>query len=140
MTKLARLALLAAAVAALAAPAANASSSQVNLTFDKTATGPGEWQGTIAGDLAGTLTTELLDVHTTGVVWHVTFDWIIDAGPSSFTAHLDGVLNTKTGAVVMNGTVVAGAWFGAQVHEEGQLVNPTTSEFVGSMRVMTRSA
>jgi hypothetical protein len=137
-----RLALLVCAVAALAVPAASASASPfpVTLTFDKTATGPTEWKGTIGGDLTGTLTTELRDVRVVGPIWFVTFDWIIDAGPSSFTARLDGILNTKTGGVLMTGRVVAGRWLGAPVIEEGQLVNPATSEFAGTIRVFAWSA
>jgi hypothetical protein len=55
-------------------------------------------------------------------------------------ARLDAVLSTKTGAVVINDTVVVGTWLGAQVREEVRLVNPATSEFVGSIRVTSRSA
>src|SRR5215471_6489526 len=110
MNKLARLALLVCAVVAVAAPAASASNAPVRLSFDKSSTGPGVWQGTVSGDVDGSLTTVLLDRTVTGAVWHVTFDWIISAGASSFTARLDGVLNTKTGGVVMNGNVISGAW------------------------------
>jgi hypothetical protein len=140
MNKLARLALLACAVVAVAVPAASASNAPIRLSFDKSSTGPGVWQGTVSGDVDGTLMTVLLDRKVTGAVWHVTFDWIISAGPSSFTARLDGVLNTKTGGVVMNGNVISGAWLGAQVHEEGQLVDPVALEFVGSIRVMPATA
>ena len=63
-------------------PVAGASSAPVRLTFDKVATGPG--------------------------VWH--------------------------------GTVVSGYLRGAQVHEEGQLVNPATIEFAGSIRLMPATA
>ena len=70
----------------------------------------------------------------------VTFDWIITAGAESFTAHLSGVLNTQTGAVVMNGTVVDGFLRGAQVHEVGQLVNPAALGFEGTISVMPSTA
>jgi hypothetical protein len=66
----------------------------------------------------------------------VTFDWIIDAGERSFVADLRGTLNTNTGRVVMNGTVVEGWLLGARVHEQGQLVDPETLRFVGQIRVM----
>ena len=128
------------ALVASAIPVAGASSAPVRLTFDKVATGPGVWHGTVAGDIDGGLTTDLLSLDTTGPIWHVTFDWVIDAGPSSFTARLSGVLNTTTGGVVMDGTVVSGYLLGAQVHEEGQLVNPATIEFAGSIRLMPATA
>jgi hypothetical protein len=134
------------AAVALAVPAANASNAPVRLTFDKTAVASGVWQGTVSGDVTGGLTTKLLPRDDmlardeTGPILHVTFDWIVDAGPSSFTARLSGILNTQTGAVVMNGNVIAGAWLGAEVHEEGQLVNPVTSQFTGSIRVMPATA
>jgi hypothetical protein len=128
--------------AAFACPAAHASNAPVRLTFDKSLVGAGVWQGTVSGDVDGGLTTKLLTLDVTGSIWHVTFDWIIDAGSSSFTARLSGTLNTKTGGVVMNGNVISGAWLGAQVHEEGQLVNPdpTVLEFVGSIRLMPATA
>jgi hypothetical protein len=128
------------ACAALLAPTAAQAKSPVNLTFDKSSSGPGTWQGTVSGDITGDLTTVLRDVRVTGKVWHVEFDWIVSAGSQSFTARLDGVLNTKTGAVVMNGRVIEGYLQGARVHEEGQLIDPTSLHFVGSIRIMPDSA
>jgi hypothetical protein len=40
----------------------------------------------------------------------------------------------------MNGTVVDGFLQGAQVHEEGQLVNAATLRFEGTIRVMPATA
>jgi hypothetical protein len=139
MRKLVLITLVLSALAA-AAPAANASSAPVRLSFDKVAVEPGVWEGTVAGDIDGALTTRLLSNDIRGPVWHVTFDWIIDAGAQSFTARLSGVLNTRTGKVVMNGNVISGYLLGAQVHEAGQLVNPATLEFAGSIRVMPATA
>lgn len=120
-------------------PAA-AASDPVRLTFDKHQVAPGVWQGTVSGDITGALTTKLLSLEVTGSIWQVTFDWIVEAGSSSFTARLDGTLNTTTGAVVMDGTVTEGHLLGARVHEEGQLVDPTTLEFVGSIQIMPATA
>ena len=64
----------------------------------------------------------------------------IDAGAESFTAHLSGVLNNVTGSVVMDGTVVDGFLEGAQVHEQGHLVNAETLRFEGTIRVMPATA
>jgi tetratricopeptide (TPR) repeat protein len=73
---------------------------------------------------------------------HVEFDWIIDADDDAydFTARLSGILNTRTGSVVMNGAVVEGWLLGARVHEEGQLVDPATLGFEGSIRLMPATA
>jgi hypothetical protein len=112
-----------------------AASDPVRLTFDKAAVAAGVWEGTISGDIEATLQTVLLTVDETGPIWHVTFDWIISSGERSFTARLDGVLNTQTGAVVMDGSVTDGYLLGARVHETGKLVDSSTSRFTGSITV-----
>lgn len=114
----------------------------VRLTFDKTLVDPaGVWQGTIGGDVDGDLTTVLTALEVSGAIWLVEFDWIVDTDDEqSFTAHLSGILNTNTGKVVMNGTVVEGWLLGAQVHEEGQLVDAQTLQFQGTIRIMPQSA
>jgi hypothetical protein len=125
-------------VGAVGASSASAESAPVRLTFDKSIVDPtaGVWEGTTDGDVAGALRTELRSLQVTGTIWHVTFDWIVTAGPQSFTARLSGILNTATGAVVMNGTVIDGWLEGAQVHETGQLVDPAVLRFQGSIRLM----
>jgi hypothetical protein len=125
-----------------AAPAGAAA--PLALTFEKAAVAPGVWEGTVSGDVNGGLTTFLTgctgpDPYS-GRIWHVEFDWIITAGAESFTARLSGILDTQTGQVVMNGTVVDGFLQGAQVHEEGQLVDAATLRFEGSISVMPSSA
>lgn len=116
----------------------------LSLTFEKEAVGVGVWEGSVSGGVDGDLRTVLTACtgpnSCSGTVWHVEFDWIIDAGAQSFTARLRGVLNTATGAVVMNGTVVDGYLQGAQVHEEGQLVDAATLRFEGSIQVMPATA
>jgi hypothetical protein len=112
---------------------AHATSDPVRMSFDKAAVADGIWEGAVSGDIEGTLRTELLGLEETGPIWHVTFDWIIESGECSFTARLDGVLNTRTGAVVMDGTVTQGCLLGARVHETGQLVDAATSRFAGSI-------
>ena len=121
---------------------AGSAAAPLNLTFDKTAVDPaGVWQGTVGGDLDGELTTVLTALEVNGPIWLVEFDWIVDTGDAqSFTAHLSGILNTETGQVVMNGTIVDGWLLGAQVHEEGQLVDAQTLQFQGTIRIMPQSA
>jgi hypothetical protein len=131
-------------VGVLLLPLAGNASPPVQLTFEKQAVGPGMWEGTVSGDIEGDLTTVLTAClgpnPCQGTVWRVQFDWIIDAGDRSFTAHLTGTLNTVTGRVVMNGTVVDGYLEGARVHEEGKLVDPATLGFEGIIRVFPDTA
>ena len=119
---------------------AGVSTTAVELSFDKTAFADGVWQGTVDGDITGTLETRLTERRISGPIWHVRFDWTITAGDQSFVADLRGTLNNNTGAVVMNGTVVEGYLLGARVHEEGQLVDAATLQFQGSIQVMPATA
>jgi hypothetical protein len=112
----------------------------LELSFDKTAVAEGFWQGTVDGDISGTLTTVLTDVQVNEEIWDVRFDWIIIAGDQSFVADLSGTLNNETGAVEMDGTVVLGYLLGAEVHEEGQLVDPATLQFTGSIQLTPAEA
>jgi hypothetical protein len=125
-----------------AAPAS--ATAPLRLTFEKESVGVGVWEGSVSGDVDGDLTTVLTSCTgpnpCSGTIWHVEFDWIIGAGAESFTAHLSGTLNNQTGAVVMDGTVADGFLQGAQVHEEGQLVNAENLRFEGSIRVMPATA
>ena len=135
---------------ALAAAAGNtgslnaAASHPVRLNFTKSlvSTLPVmTWKGSTTGDVTGDLETRLLSLRVSGPIWHVEFDWIISgAGATSFTARLNGTLNTKTGKVVMNGTVIDGYLEGAQVHEEGRLTDATASKFEGTIRIAPQSA
>jgi hypothetical protein len=128
----------------LSFPAPASATAPLSLTFEKEAVGVGVWEGSVSGDVDGELRTVLTSCtgpkSCSGTIWHVEFDWIIDSGAQSFTAHLRGVLNTRTGAVVMNGTVVDGYLQGAQVHEVGQLVDAATLRFEGSIQVMPATA
>ena len=107
----------------------------VNLTFQKAASGEGTWAGTVDGDVQGNLETVLLTVDNSNPVWDVEFDWIIDAGDRSFTARMAGTLNSETGAVEMDGEVINGWMLGARVHEKGQMVDAETSAFEGVIQL-----
>jgi hypothetical protein len=125
---------------AVLSKAATAPNQPVRLEFAKCAIAEGVWEGTVTGDIEGDLRTELTSLRETGPIWHVTFNWIVTAGEQSFTAALSGTLNTLTGRVVMNGTIVEGYLVGAQVHEEGQLVDAVNSCFAGTIRIMPATA
>jgi hypothetical protein len=122
-------------------PVQAADSAPVYLAFEKSdPDGNYVWNGTVSGDINGELQTVLLDFSASSKILHVEFDWIIKAGDQSFTARLYGILDTETGKVVMDGTIVDGWLQGAQVHEEGQLVDPAHSGFAGTIRIMPASA
>ena len=117
---------------------ASAKAPPVHLTFSKHAVGPGVWSGTVAGDIDGALTTRLLSLDDRKPVWRVTFDWIVDAGPRSFTARLHGTLDTPTGAVAMKGRVLEGPPARARSGSAGS--SPATSAFEGTIDVFPTGA
>jgi hypothetical protein len=90
----------------------------------------------VAGDVTGHLETRLLSAHGDGPVLQVRFLWIILAADKSFTAKAAGTLNTETGAVVMQGSVVRGFLKDACFLEQGQLVDPIASRFQGSIKLV----
>jgi hypothetical protein len=119
---------------------ATAKAPPIHLSFAKQAAAPGVWSGTVTGDIDGALTTRLISLDDHKPVWRVTFDWIVDAGPRSFTARLHGTLDTTTGAVEMKGRVIEGHLLGAKVREQGRLVDPAASAFEGTIDVYPRGA
>ena len=129
------LAALTGAVAALVLVPVASAAPPVRLSFEKQAVERGVWKGSVAGDIEGGLTTRMIGFDDSEPVWKVTFDWIVDAGRKSFTARLSGTLDTTTGAVAMRGRVVEGYLRGAKVRERGQLVDPETSAFEGTIWV-----
>ena len=114
--------------------------SPIQLQFDKQGGANGIWNGTVSGDIEAALTTQLLSLEPAGPILKVKFAWIVEAGDQSFTAVLDGTLNTLTGQVEMDGTIVEGWLAGAQVHEEGQMVDPTTGRFQGTITIFPATA
>jgi hypothetical protein len=143
-TRIFVIAILAALALAAFPHAASASASgglsPIQLQFDKQGGANGVWNGTVTGDAAGSLTTQLLSLDPAGPILKVSFAWIVDAGDQSFTAVLYGTLNTLTGEVEMDGTIVEGWLFGAQVHEEGQLVDPVAGRFKGTITIFPATA
>jgi len=107
----------------------------IRLQFDKQGGANGTWNGTVTGDVEGSLTTQLLSATPAGPILNVTFAWIVSAGEQSFTAVLKGTLNTLTGKVEMDGTIVEGWLLGAQIHEEGKLVDPQLGRFQGTITI-----
>jgi hypothetical protein len=138
------LALVALTVAALAIEAGTATAAPpVQVDWVKHVVDPANFvfEGTTSGDAPGTLTSKLVSLDAAaGPILHVTFDWIVSSGSKSFTARTSGIWNTNTGSVVMNGRVIVGYLNGAQVHEEGQLIDPATLSFQGFLQLLPNTA
>jgi hypothetical protein len=135
------LAVLAATVAwsLTAAPAATASSAPVRIPFDKHyGAALGYYVGTACD--GGTIAVRVLESHATGQVQHLTAQFDVTIGTRLFTAILNGDFNSVTRRTLLNGTITSGWLQGAQVHEQGQLVNPDTGHFVGELRLVPASA
>ena len=116
------------------AGAAHADSAPLTWTFEKCATSGSTWEGTATGpDGTVALRTELTGLRETARIWHVSLDWEVG---DLYLARLNGTLNLKTGAVVMNGTVAEGDYAGSQVHEEGQLYDADRGCFAGTITVI----
>ena len=100
MKRLVLLLVIAALTIAGGAAAAVPSNEPVRLEFHKAISDPVGfvWTGSVSGDVSGGLTTRLTGLRVSGPVWHVRFDWIIDAGERSFVADLVGTLKTDTAA------------------------------------------
>ena len=132
------------ATTCLGATSASPANAPVRVTFDKHLVDAATltFAGTTGGDAPGTLVSQLVSIDDiSGPVYHVTFDWFISAGAKSFDARTSGIWNTKKGLVTMNGTVTSHGYLaGAQVHEQGELVDPDTLEFQGVIQVMPATA
>jgi hypothetical protein len=128
--------LVAVAVSPAAAPAANA---PIEVTFVKVWTAPGYYAGT-TGD-GGTIEMWVSNSSVTGSMQH--FDVTLRAslsGNRSFTAMLEGTFNFSTLRTLLTGVVTEGWLTGAQVWEQGALVNDNPLTFEGTLSLMPASA
>jgi hypothetical protein len=141
------------ALVMMALPVGASNPGQEIVYFDKaynaaesTAAGTAVFTGTVDGAVSGTLKSTLLEVTEkgNGTILLVTFEWAVEDddmsdGDQSFMAEASGTLNNSTGKVVMNGEVVSGYLAGAKFIEEGQLVDPDTLQFQGSMKLVVNT-
>lgn len=130
---LAFLILLAAAVPAFGKPGPLEEPRLVLLSFDTASTSEGVWEGTVSGDLTGSIRTERTGMRTVGPLGFAEVTWIVDAGGQSFTAEAEGTFNSLTGTSVMTGEVVEGSRVGATVYEQGQMIEPESGRLVGTI-------
>jgi hypothetical protein len=133
------LALLAAGALAGFAGTATASDASLVIPFEKHWVGPGHYVGTACD--GGAIDMQLSNSSVTGDVQHFTATVQLSCpARGASTAVLDGRFNFTSGRTVLNGSVVDGWLAGAQVHEEGQLVDLDPLTFVGTVRLMPGSA
>jgi hypothetical protein len=154
MKRMVVLLIAALALVVLVLPVGASNPGQEIVYFDKAynvteseAAGTAVFTGTVDGAVSGTLKSTLLEAteNGKGTITLVTFEWAIadgnlSDGDQSFTAVASGTLNSSTGKVVMNGEVVSGYLAGAKFIEEGQLVDPATFRFQGSMKLVVNTA
>ena len=133
--------LLAAVVAAVAfgAAQASASSAPIVIPYAKTCGPTGHCAGS-AGN-GGTLEMQVTSLRPSGDAAQLTLTEWITVGGISFTAEMNGTVS-PAGFIVLNGTVTAGSYAGAQVHQRSNLVGAagTTTSWTGQLQLMPASA
>jgi hypothetical protein len=133
--------LLVAVVAAVAfgAPQASASSAPIVIPYAKTCDETGHCAGS-AGN-GGTLEMQVTSLRASGNAAQLTLTEWITVGSISFTAEMNGHVS-PAGFIVLNGTVTAGSYAGAQIHQRSNLVGVagTTTSWTGQLQLMPASA
>ena len=119
-------------LAMLPAATGSATEGPVELSFEKELVDSTNmiWEGTV--DASGSIRTVLTSLTPTGNVWHVEFDWSV-LNPD-FTAEVAGIINLKTGLVVLNGKVIDGLYEGSRIHVEAR-IDLTDLSSEGSMLI-----
>ena len=126
-------------VVAFAAAQASASSAPIVISYAKTCDASGHCVGT-AGD-GGTIDMQVTSFRASGNAAQLTFTERITVGDISFTAEMSGHAS-PAGFIVLNGTVTAGSFAGAQVHQRSNLVGVvgTSTAWSGELQLMPASA
>jgi hypothetical protein len=127
-------------VVAFGAAQASASSAPIVIPYAKTCDATvGHCLGTAGG--GGTIEMQITSFRATGDAAQLTLTEWITVGGISFTAEMNGSVS-PAGFIVLNGTVTAGSFAGAQVHQRSNLVgiNGTTASFTGELQLMPASA
>lgn len=87
------------------------------------------WTGAVTGASRGGLTLEIRQVEgpedAARPVWHVVTHWSVHdpSGAHSFEAELEGMVNWRTGAAQLEGTITSGWMEGAWVEQDGRFRN-----------------
>lgn len=129
-------------------PAQQGRGAPVEVTFTKWVTAYPMMEGFTGGDVVGTYAGEVLSrtAFDNGVIVELEarYEVIDPGGAHSFTTHLRGTQNTKTGSAVLNGIVTEGWLTGAQVHVTFDVITPCEFGtgnvcFQGTIRLMPGS-
>ncbi len=112
--------------------------SDVNINFNVMPVANSAWYGQISGDITGELTVDSRGQTPRAFrsVWAGTTRWKVVAGANTFTALLNGKLNTLNGTLIMRGIIIDGAHLGAQVEVRGQVTTFEPTNLVGTLRVI----
>jgi hypothetical protein len=125
-------------VVAFGAAQASASNAPIVITYAKTCTN-GHCLGT-AGN-GGTFEMQVTSFQATGKAAQMTATEWITVGNISFTAEMNGHVSPD-GFIVLNGTVTAGSFAGAQVHQRSNLIGAhgNSTDWEGALQLIPASA
>jgi hypothetical protein len=135
-----RIAVSAAAVAAVLVLVPTAAAHDVVLRFDVDSVSARTSGGTVAGDVPGSLTTQLRARRLPRERRLVRTTWNVEAGERSFTARLRGIVNLRTRRAALDGRVVSGFSAGAVAHARGRVRNVDTGRLVGTLTLVPHAA
>jgi hypothetical protein len=130
----------AAAVGAVLVLAPSAAAHDVVLRFDVDSVSARTSGGTVAGDVPGSLTTQVRARRLPRERRLVRMTWNVEAGERSFTARLRGIVNLRTRRAMLDGRVVSGFSAGAVAHARGRLRNVETGRLVGTLTLVPHAA
>ena len=135
--------LTAVAVGAFAAAQASASGAPIVIQYEKTCNElTGHCEGTANG-VSIVMQVDPASFRATGDAFKYSLTESVTVGAISFTAVMDAH-QSPAGFIVLNGTVTAGSFAGARVHQRSNLVSvspdETTTSWIGQLQVMPASA
>jgi hypothetical protein len=124
-------------VAGLAlAVASGAGAHGLTLSFDMRSVSPRTWEGTVAGDLSGSVTMRIRRRTVSGQRWRVATTWAVDAGENALTAGLRGIVNLETRRIRLDGSVASGLLAGSEASARGRVRTLRRHRLVGTVTVV----
>ncbi len=81
----------------------------------------GHLEGAVAGDCgAGTVVFNYVSILPGKAIWHFSGEYAVTTSDCSFTAVCTGIVDTRTGHIVLNGVITVGGLLGARVQVRAQ--------------------